>query len=481
MAINETHTSALELVFGKESSGNSAEERASTSSRLFVRSQIQIALDNERAKGRRLSAQEALDTFGWDVLSGLAENNVVPIIQLEDEPGRTIRERRTQLGLSVEQLAHVAKLNTELITDLESSKRAIPIRDLENIARYLSLNEYQLGQQPGAGADQSLGVRLRELIGDSSFDQTKFSASLVTGLSEAAWVIKRQIELRKKLPSQRTKGPRQLGITPSNDYNYPAFKKGQELAARTRQILDIAPDEPIENLKELVETVLSIPVIQAELPERFAGATVANGGQARGIVLNLKGPNTNVWIRRNTLAHELAHLLWDPSENLNRLLVDEFEDLNVDPFNTPRGYRDPVEVRANAFAAEFLAPQPAVKDLFNRADSHEAGLRDVIVTYGISFTAARWQVANALGISPNQLDIGRLDIQPTDDWNGRENFTADYFPIEKTPISRRGRFCSVLIEAMERGIISEDTVASHLGTDARTVHSAIPLIKALFD
>lgn len=481
MAINENATSELELVFGKESSGDSAEERAKTSSRLFVRSQIQIALDNQRAKGRRLSAQEALETFGWDVLSGLAENNAVPIIQIENEPGTTIQKRREQLGLSVEQLAHAAKLDTRLLTELEGCKKAVPIRDLENIARYLSLNEYQLGQQPGAGADQSLGVRLRELIREKGFDQNRFSAPLVTGLSEAAWVIKRQTELQKKLSPKKTNSPRQIGITPSGDYNYPAFKKGQDLAARTRQILGIAADEPIENLKELVETVLSIPVIQAELPERFAGATVANGGQARGIVLNLKGPNTNVWVRRNTLAHELAHLLWDPSERLNRLLVDEFEDLNSDPFSIPKVGRDPVEIRANAFAVEFLAPQPAVRQLFNSASSDEEGLRKVIVTYGISFTAARWQIANALEISPNQLDIGRLDIQPTDDWNGRENFTADYFPIEKTPISRRGRFCSVLIEAMERGIISEDTVASHLGTDATTVYSAIPLIKALFE
>lgn len=481
MAISEESTSALELVFGEKSRGDSAEERAKTSSRLFVRSQIQIALDNERAKGRRLSAQEALETFGWDVLSGLAENNAVPVIQLENEPGKTVRERRLQLGLSAEQLAHAAKLNTELLTDLENSKRAIPIRDLENIARYLSLNEYQLGQQPGAGADQSLGVRLRELIGETGYDQSRFSASLVTGLSEAAWVIKRQIELQKKAYPKPLSGPRQIGITPSGDYNFPAYKKGQTLAAKTRQILNISADDPIDNLKELVENTLSIPVIQAELPERFAGATVANGGQARGIVLNLKGPNTNVWVRRNTLAHELGHLLWDPSEKLNRLLVDEFEDLDSNPFGTQKTYRDPVEIRANAFAVEFLAPQPAVKCLFNRASSDEAGLRDVILTYGISFSAARWQVANAIGIMPNQLDVGRLEIQPTDDWNGRENFTADYFPIEKTPISRRGRFCRVLIEAMEQGIISEDTVASHLGTDVNTIHTAIPFIKALFE
>ena len=54
----------LDLVFGPESAGKTARERAQTSTRLFVRSQVQLAEDSPEAKGHRLSAWEALQTFG---------------------------------------------------------------------------------------------------------------------------------------------------------------------------------------------------------------------------------------------------------------------------------------------------------------------------------------------------------------------------------------------------------------------------------
>ena len=477
MVMTNISQDLLSIVFGPDSSGDAPEERARTSTRLFVRSQIQLAFDNPRAKGRRINAAEALDNFGWDTLEQLAYHDAVPIVIYEGEPGLTIEKRREQLGLTTDQLAHASGVSKDIIINAEKGIRAIPIRDLENIARFLSLDENQLGLQPDAGGDASLGVRLREVGGDLNANITKFSPSLVTGLSEAAWVIRKQVGLMKALDPDGINSPRKFGIIPDDNFNYPTWRHGGNLARKTREKLGLTPTQPIENLKEIIETRLAIPVVQAALPERFAGATIANGGQARGIVLNLQGLNTNVWVRRNTLAHELGHLLWDPRERLNQLRVDEFEELNRSPY--VKG-KDPVEIRANAFAVEFLAPQAAVRELFNTADCDQNGIMSVMDTYGISFTAAKWQIANSLNLDPGDLDVTGVDMQPSIEWMARENYTADYFPIAETPISRRGRFSKVLIDAFERDLISLDTVASCLGVPLERVNLAIEKIKSLF-
>ena len=57
----------LDYVFGKDSVGKTAIERAQTSNRVWVRSKTQIALvtdANQEALGQRLSSVEALELFG---------------------------------------------------------------------------------------------------------------------------------------------------------------------------------------------------------------------------------------------------------------------------------------------------------------------------------------------------------------------------------------------------------------------------------
>jgi Zn-dependent peptidase ImmA (M78 family)/transcriptional regulator with XRE-family HTH domain len=463
----------LEAVFGEDSSGETPEDRALTSSRIFVRGQAQIAFATDSAKGRKLSAIEALGAFGWEIISNLAYRTATPIICMEGEPGSTIKKRRESLGLTIESLAKVAGIEPAILQNLENATSGVPIRQIENVARLLALDETHLSIHAGANGDHALGVRLREMVGPASQDTTHFSPAMVLGLSEAAWVIKKQTELQNAAESYR-----KLGFVPDQNYDYPAWRSGMRLAAKTREKLGLAVDDPIRGFKDLVENVLGVPVIQAELNPRFAGATIANG-KTRGIVLNLRGHNENVWVRRNTLAHELCHLLYDPGQRLAQLLVDEFETIETDPFSISK-VRDVVEIRANAFAAEFLAPQEAVKTVFMGYQSHGEGLIAVMETYGISFTSAKWQVANALKINPSDIDASGVNISPSAEWAAGENFTADYFPIESAPICRRGRFAYVLIKAVESGSITSDTAAASLGCDEKEFLEKMQSVRDVF-
>ena len=225
-----------------------------------------------------------------------------------------------------------------------------------------------------------------------------------------------------------------------------------------RDRLKLSEFEPINSLTELVENTLCIPVVQTELSNRFAGATVAPSDTGRGIILNTKGLNSNVFVRRTTLAHELGHLLWDPEHRLNKLVVDEYEGINNDIFG---GSFDEVEARANAFAAEFLAPAVGVKDIYEAYSNPVDGLRAVMEHYGVSFTTAKWQLINSKLVSEEEKFSG-IDTAHSNDWTINEEARLSYSPISSIPESRRGRFEKLVLDCVNLGIISSDSAASCL-------------------
>jgi len=463
----------FERVFGPESRGETIEERAASSRRIFVRSQIQLAEDNEVAQGHRLSASEAYRLFGWDLLSEIADEGAVTLVSRGDEPASTLRSRRVQLNLTSVQLARSAGVPTEDVEKAEISGTVLPIRILERIAQALALNEHLIGYVAGAWGDKALSVRLREI--SQSGDAQHFSANDVLALTEAAWVIQRQSELAKILNGETFSSVRNR-FQQDGNYSYPAYEKGYFLAAKTRQLLNLGPIQPISNLKDLVEKDLRIPVVQQKLADRFAGATIANGSE-RGIVVNENGQNSNVWVRRMTIAHEVGHLLWDPDSRLNKLKVDQYDDLESDYLNSST--RDPVEIRANAFAISFLAPPDGVSDIVTHSTNITQAVSDVMSTYGISATAAKFHVKN---ITERNVSGATRNLPiPSDDWIGRENLTVDWFPIQDTPISRRGRFAYFVTGAFRKGLISSDTGAQYLRANENEFVQNADMIFGIFD
>ena len=81
----------------------------------------------------------------------------------------------------------------------------------------------------------------------------------------------------------------------------PAYRVGYYLANTFRSELGFN-NQPIDSMRDLLERRLRIPIIQAELGVRIAGATVASSDR-RAIVVNLSGRNQNVFARRSTLWH----------------------------------------------------------------------------------------------------------------------------------------------------------------------------------
>lgn len=414
---------------------------------MFVRSQSQLALDNPAAKGQRLTHSQVLRAFGEDVVKKVLEDGVVSLVPSYHEPARTLKNKREQLGFDLKDVAKFAHLDLQRIIDAETPGEIVPIQELNEICQVLALDESVLGFRPSSGGDDKLGVRLRMLTEDR--DTKSFSVATVEKLVEAAWVIAKQASLSEALNREMhyLTGPKRR---PDTNYSYPTFEKGYLLAERTRKLLDLDDESPIESVRVLVEEVLNIPLIQTELDVRFAGATIANGAY-RGIVINENGRNSDVAVRRMTTCHELAHLLWDSDEKLNRLLVDEYESIEGHVAPT-----DVVEMRANSFAVAFLAPRTGVLNIVNEAASTKCAIERVAERYGISISAARHHIRNVCKIETNAVSVSSVNFGT---WIGVENRTIDFIPglDNNVPISRRGMFTGIVAKAYLESHISEDT------------------------
>lgn len=202
-------------------------------------------------------------------------------------------------------------------------------------------------------------------------------------------------------------------------------------------------------------------------------------GDVRGIVVNVSGNDKNVWVQRATVAHELGHLLWDPAERLQALVVDERSQVeeikrerqDVQNWSTQERQHWLNEARANAFAVELLAPQEAIRERtrtldFSDYENIADAIRDNMEWFGLSATAMRYHLWNTFD---RAFDLERvlsyLDPTPTDDWKGMESFTDDIFVFRETPISRRGYFAGLVAKAEQEGWLSEQAAAIYLNTD----------------
>lgn len=469
----------MSFIFGQGMYGLSAEDAARRSVRSFVRSEAQLAVYEESRKptGHKLTAWEAYTGFGLDVLEEAVEYGSAIIRRTKNSTGDALKHRREDLGLPHNSVGMAAKVSETHVRTAESSPSQIPLTKLERIAFVLGLDERLLAFEQDPGGDSKLAYRLRTLVREPNRQADRISNGTALLFAEAASTIRVQLRLQRWLGYTMESG----AFGPCGDYGSsmnPAWKVGYNLAEEARETLQIG-EAPIPSMRELVEERLGIPVIQARLPNKIAGATIMtmdeDGKEARGVILNTVGENENVWIRRATLAHELGHLLYDPDSELENVRVDSYADSQKNPETQGIDY---VEQRANAFAIAFLAPNDAVRQLAPRPISEESVLK-VMHKFGISHTAARYHISNS---HYREFDVPSrvAGASPSDEQKAAENFAVDYFPVSGTPDQRRGRFAGLVTATYDNRLISEDTAALYLRCSIQDFRGSREVLRSLY-
>ena len=441
---------------------------------LFVRGKYQLARyePGSSATGRRLTEREVLEAYGPQVFAEIDDQLSAVLLARAGAIEHAIREQRNALGMTRSEFARAANVDREIIDRAETDAEQLGLRELEHLAFVLGLDPAKLSIDEHAGSDPELGVRLRvlEIERVATPTSARLNARTVLRFSEAASIIRSHLLLQRWLGKQKEAER----FETSSNYGPPAWRVGYALARRAREILGIGI-EPIDSMRELVEGRLGIPIIQVALQPEIAGATVSSNRQ-RGIVLNVAGRNSNVWIRRTTLAHELAHILFDPEEQLESVRVDSYEQIARDAEHDSQ-VPDYVEQRANAFAVEFLAPREAVRQLVpSPVGVSAASVAQVMSAFGVGKAAARFHVGNAWWGQAELPGESTIQAFPRDDQKAAEDFTLDFFRPRATPEQRRGRFAFFVAEAVDTGLITPDSAAQYLACSEEDLRAAVPFL-----
>jgi Zn-dependent peptidase ImmA (M78 family)/transcriptional regulator with XRE-family HTH domain len=298
--------------------------------------------------------------------------------------GTRIAEARIARGLTGTRLGELVGLRKDQVSKIESGRRRVDVSELPRFA-------------------SSLGVTIRQLLGQAERPALAMAARLATDAAPGATVAARRrarqlLELDDLLtqvggmPQARSSavGAKVMEIARQRFATAPttrveARRQGLELAETTRRELDLGSDA-LGDLPAIIETHFAVDVALSPLGTEADGLCVHAGSSAL-ILASTDYPDGHL---RFTLAHELGHhLLGDPrgviEENEHAMFAD-----------------DAVECRANAFAGHLLMPERGVRAILDWLGEAGAGVteRGVVALmehFGVSRKALLYQL-NLLGL-----------------------------------------------------------------------------------
>lgn len=251
-----------------------------------------------------------------------------------DELGRRIRSARESCGLTQEQLGDAVELSRIAISQIEAGSRSVSSIELDRIA-------YAVGRD------------IKAFFADAFVEQDALAALFRTEsrLAEQAGLL-HALQGSLALGREMTNLERLLGVDraqlrtatyelPAARSRWDAIQQGQRIAADERQRLGLGLS-PIGDLVELFESQ-GVRTGLVTLPDNISGLTLSDEKIGIFVVINREHPPLR---RRFSLAHEYAHVLIDRDRS--------------GAISRSENRADLLEVRANAFAAEFMMPAEGV-------------------------------------------------------------------------------------------------------------------------
>ena len=251
------------------------------------------------------------------------------------ELGRRIRAAREASRITQEAVAKHLGLSRPTVVQLEAGNRGVSSLELDKLA-YL------------------FGRDLREFMADS-FEESDTFAALFRAQPEVLEQPDVMKALRdcKALGHELTNLERLVGIDRDSGAvaSYPiplpatrweAIQQGKRLAEEERRRLGLG-SAPLPDLAELLETQ-GVRTGVVELPDDISGLMLSEKNVGLFVVANRRHAYTRC---RFSLAHEYAHVVADRARVGLVSRASQRDDL--------------AEVRANAFAANFLMPESGVR------------------------------------------------------------------------------------------------------------------------
>jgi Zn-dependent peptidase ImmA (M78 family)/DNA-binding XRE family transcriptional regulator len=273
--------------------------------------------------------------------------------------GQNIQRARYHRGLTQAELATAVGLDRTAVSRIEAGTRSLAAIELARFAAALEIPVPDL-LQPAPERPRSPNLT-RMLL----------RAAAVTANDEPqlAWFVDLIEQAATAAPASA------LPVLPARLRDLPVATAGELMARWTRRRFAVGATAPLRGLSGYLAR-LSVPVVAARFPSasRLAGCALTLPGGFAAVLVNANHPATR---QRFTVAHELAHLLFDVDS-----LVSACDAGEVRP-----GPRSRLEQRADAFAAALLLPKRALRTSAESLLDFDR-LRALEAQYGVSHAAA---------------------------------------------------------------------------------------------
>lgn len=211
------------------------------------------------------------------------------------------------------------------------------------------------------------------------------------------------------------------------------------------------PAGALGDLAGLVERRFGIAVVVASLHSSRLAAASVRAGEAAAVVLNAQDPlrQANPLLARVHIAHELCHVLFDPSDGGVHVVIDETADRRTNA----------AEQRARAFAAELLLPIDGLTALLGPPlRIREDGLAQELVE------RVRGHFGTPHEITANHLcNLGFVDSQLRSWLENRKTRFSARPPVSSVPRDDEpSRYVAELTEEAHRGGLLTDGEARRM-------------------
>lgn len=223
----------------------------------------------------------------------------------------------------------------------------------------------------------------------------------------------------------------------------------EDVANRERQRLGLG-DQPIPDIRSLLESDVGVRIFFTRLPRMFAGMYIFVDGLGGCMLINSVHPADK---QRASIAHEYAHLI-----------VDRYT-AGID-YLTIYGRKPANERFAESFAMSFLMPASSVRFRFNEIVNTTGNFQvgDLVKLkhrYSVSMEAMALRLEGLGLLKSGTWELLKEKGIPVREAEKRLGLTAE--PRQEAAYPERYKFLAV--HAYERGELSEKELANYLRCD----------------
>lgn len=366
--------------------------------------------------------------------------------------GTVVRDVRMHRGFRPRDLAEDAGVPLATLTALEAGKPGASTADVTQLAQALQLDPIALLK----------GVRLER---PSLTVYLRHAGLLQDFVAEDLPVAEGALEQGRSLVTATALVHREPGLFQKQTFrvsaapNRAAAQAGHRLAREVRRALQ-RPIEPIGDLRQLAEEALGIAVVVRTLRTARVTALGLKAGTAAAIVLSAGLRHSARSTVRGFIAHELGHVLFDPSNREVYVALD-FEDGDRRSLTA--------EQRARGFAAELLLPDAGLLALLGPKRAirgNDEALRMV--------AQARDHFGSTWPMTANHLcNLGYVDAERREWLEAVDGLpvAATYLERQRTHLPDAGqpslRVAALVQEAHDQGLVIDAEARAMLGLDDR--------------